>query len=66
MTRIRVTFWSLIVVTVLVSGVLTRALAAPPSGATGVTVAVTGLVAAVTGGLALRIAVVVARWKDTP
>lgn len=66
MTRIRVTFWSLVVVTVLTSGVLVRALEAFPSAATGATVGITGVIATVTGGLAVRIAIVVARWSDTP
>lgn len=60
MTRIRITFWSLVVVTILVSGALLRALEAAPSATTGTTVAVTGIIAATTGALALRIAVVVA------
>jgi len=64
MTRIRVTFWSLVVATILTAGVLTRALEAPPSTAVGATVAISGLAAALAGGLAVRIAVVVARHRD--
>lgn len=65
MTRIRVTFWSLVVVTILASGALVRALEAPPSAATGATVAITGIIAAISGGLALRIAVVVGGRRGT-
>lgn len=64
MTRIRVTFWGLVVTTILASGALARALDAPPAASTGVAVAATGVVAAVAGALALRIAVVVARHQQ--
>lgn len=64
MTRIRVTFWSLVLVTILATGALASALDAPPSPVTGLRVAVAGLAAAVAGMLALRIAVVVARHRE--
>lgn len=64
MTRVRVTFWSLVVTAILASGALARALDAPPAAGTGVAVAVAGVIAAVAGVLALRIAVVVARHQQ--
>ena len=64
MTRIRVTFWSLVVLTIAASGVLTRALGAPPSAGTGTTVAVAGILAALSGALALRILVVETRHRQ--
>jgi hypothetical protein len=64
MTRVRITFWALVTAAVLALGILTRALDAAPSPATGLTVAVAGVVATVAAGLALRIAVVLARHGD--
>ncbi|MGB3829384.1 MAG: hypothetical protein WA962_11470 [Ornithinimicrobium sp.] len=64
MTRIRLTFWGLLVVTTLASGVFTRALGAPPSTKTGTTVAVAGLLAVVSGVLALRMLVVATRRRQ--
>lgn len=66
MARIRVTFWSLVVVTILAFGVFARVLDAAPSAGTRATVAVTAATATVAGGLAVRIAVVVARWRAAP
>lgn len=61
MRRVRLTFWVLVAVAVVATGSLSRALTAHPSPATGVTVALAGLVAAVAAGLALRILVVTGR-----
>lgn len=61
MTRVRRTFWVLVAVAVLATGSLSRALTAPPGGATGLAVALTGLVAVVAAGLALRILAVTGR-----
>lgn len=64
MNRILVTFWALVVVTIVTSGVLSRALGAPPSAGTGTTVALAGLLAVVSGALALRILIVTTRHRQ--
>lgn len=59
--RVRLTFAVLLTVAVAAVGILGRALASPASPAAGVAVAASGLIAVVTGGLALRILMVVDR-----
>jgi len=59
--RVRLTFAALVTVSVVAVAVLGRALSWPASPTAGVAVAASGLVAAVSGGLALRILVVVDR-----
>lgn len=62
MTRLCITFWTPVVLVIAATGGLTRALGAPAGpAAAGLTVAIAGFGAAVTDGLALRIAVVVNR-----
>ena len=65
MTRIRLTFWTLAVVTVGAVGLVSRAAGWPASPVVGATLATAGLIAVVAGGLALRIAIVVARPART-
>ena len=64
--RVRLTFGVLVVVAVLGVGILGRALTWPPSPAAGIAVALSGLLAAAAGGLALRILVVVDRGRPGP
>lgn len=64
MVRVQVTFWALVVVTIVASGVFTRALGAPPSAETAMAVAVAGLLAVLSGTLALRILIVVTRHRQ--
>lgn len=59
--RVRLTFAALVTVSVVAVAILGRALAWPASPTAGLAVATSGLVAAVFGGLALRILVVVDR-----
>lgn len=61
MSRVRRTFWVLVAVAVVATGSLSRALTADPGPATGVAVALAGLVALAAVGLALRILVVTGR-----
>lgn len=61
MTRVRRTFWVLFGLAVVATGTLSRAFAADPGPATGVTVGLSASVLAVTVALALRILVVVGR-----
>jgi hypothetical protein len=63
--RVRRTFWGLVVVAVVATGALSRALAASPRPATGLTVAASALALTVSSLLALRILLVLAtheRW----
>lgn len=55
MRRARRSFWVLVVVSVLATGVLSSAVAAPASPATGVRVAISGLVLIVSVALAARV-----------
>lgn len=59
--RIRLTFAALVVIAVVAVGILGRALAWSPPPAAGFAVAASSLVAAATGGLAVRILVVTDR-----
>ena len=59
--RVRLVFTALVAIAVVAVGVLGRALGWPASPAAGLTVAASGLVALVAGGLALRILVAVDR-----
>jgi hypothetical protein len=59
--RVRLTFAVLVGAAVVAVGVLGRALTWPSSPATGLFVAASGVVAAVAGGLAVRILVVIDR-----
>ena len=59
--RVRLIFGVLVTVTVLAVGLLGRALAWDASPGAGLAVAASGLAAAVAGGLALRILLVVER-----
>jgi len=59
--RVRLTFALLIVLTVAASGLLGRAVAWSASPIVGLTVAASGVVAVVSGGLALRILMTVDR-----
>ena len=61
MTRVRGTFWGLVVVAVLAAGALSRAIAARPGPAAALTLAGAAIVLALAAGLAIRIAVVVGR-----
>ena len=61
MSRVRRTFWVLVAVAVVATGSLSRALGAHPSPATGVAVALAGLVALAAVGMAVRILVVTGR-----
>ena len=60
-SRVRRTFWTLVVVSVLAAGALSRALAAPSGPGSGLTVAAAGLVLTASSLLALRILIVVER-----
>ena len=64
MTRVHVTFWTLFMVAVGATGVLSRAVAAPAKPATGLAIAASGLVLAATGGFALRILVVLTHGRQ--
>ena len=59
--RIRLTFAILVAVTIIAVGVLGRALTWPASPSAGLAVVASGLTAVVTGGLALRMLMVVDR-----
>ena len=61
MTRVRGTFWVLVVVSVLAAGALSRAVAAPPGPVAALTLAGAAFVLALAAALAIRIAVVVGR-----
>jgi hypothetical protein len=61
MRRVRRTFWALVATAVIATGVLSRALAAEPGAASGVTVAVSASVLGVAALLAVRILVVLDR-----
>jgi membrane associated rhomboid family serine protease len=54
-TRARKTFWALVFIAVLATGALSAALKAHPSPVAGATVAISGLVLAITLTLATRI-----------
>jgi len=55
MSRVMGTFWSLVTLAVVAAGVLSAALQARPSPATGLVVAASGTLLAAASGLALRI-----------
>jgi len=59
--RVRRTFWILVIVAVVATGALSRALAARPGPAAGLAVAGTSVTLALTALLALRILFVVGR-----
>ena len=59
--RVRLTFHLSLGVAVVAVGILGRALAWPASPAAGIAVAASGVIAVASGGLALRILVVVDR-----
>lgn len=59
--RVRLTFGALVVLTVAAVGLIGRAVAWSSSPVAGLTVAVSGVVAVLSGGLALRILMVVDR-----
>lgn len=61
--RVRLTFAVAVVVAVVAIGVLGQALARSASPATGIAVSLSGLIAVVAGGLALRMLVVVDRRR---
>lgn len=61
MSRVRRTFWLLVTVAVVATGVLSRSLTARPGPATGAAVALAGLVALAAVGMAVRILVVTGR-----
>lgn len=61
MTRMRVTFWTLVTVAIGATGLVSRALSWPSGATTALTVAIAGAVTALTAGIALRMAVVVTR-----
>lgn len=61
MTRMRVTFWTLVTVAIGATGLVSRALGWRSGATTALTVAIAGLVTALTAGLALRMAVVATR-----
>lgn len=61
--RVRLTFASLLTAAVLAVGLVGRALAWPPSPTAGIAVAIGSIVAVVSGGLALRILVVLDRGR---
>ena len=63
MRRVRVTFWGLVAAAVVSTGVLMRAVAWRASPATGVVVAVSGVVTVLTVALAARILIVVGRGR---
>lgn len=59
--RVRVTFWVLVSVAVVSTGVMMRAFAWPAAPATGATLALSGLLGAAAVALAARILVVTGR-----
>ena len=59
--RVRRTFWALVIAAVLATGILSKALDAPPGPAAGLAVAASALALAASTFLALRILVVVGR-----
>lgn len=63
MQRVRTTFWALVVITVVSTGLLMRAVAWRASPLAGITVAAAGFVAVVAVGLAARILVVTSRVR---
>ena len=64
MTRVRVTFWALVALSVAATGVLSTALTARASRVAGLEVAGSGLVLAIAVGLAVRILLAVARRPE--
>ncbi len=63
--RVRRTFQALVVVAILATGALSKALTAEPGPATGLAVAGSALLLVASGSLAVRIVVVVARHAAT-
>lgn len=60
-TRVRRTFWGLVVVAIVATGMLSRALAAEPGPTAGLTVAWSATLLVISVSLGLRILVVVER-----
>jgi hypothetical protein len=61
MRRVRITFWSLVAVTVVAVGTLTQAIQWPDGPLAGATVAISGAVALTAAALATRILIFTGR-----
>ena len=57
MTRARTIFWALVAIAAIATGALSKAVAAPPSPATGIAVGLSAIILALALALALRILV---------